>query len=157
MAWPAGVTKEEMAKRKGYQGDPGENMTQVEETLDTEAEIQKRIEDEVRKRQTEERIKSEIERRLDEDREKQADTAKVYLKDGRKYWKADNHPLCLNCEHRQEMHHDWKQVQEIENQKTWVQGSPLPVITPVIVMRKQKTYDIAIKPCQHACKCEDYR
>lgn len=65
--------------------------------------------------------------------------------------KGLGHPLCLNCGHREDMHHVWKHVQRIEEYR-----DRMGVVNQKTVVDRLQDYD-ANKPCQHACKCTEYK
>lgn len=77
---------------------------------------------------------------------------KVIIEDGRYVLKDDNHPLCKECNHRQDMHHVWRETEHQGIEKD-VYGAKREVTWIV----KHKKFDVPILPCQHACKCGNYK
>lgn len=64
--------------------------------------------------------------------------------------KGEGEPLCLNCQHRSDMHyieHRWTEQRVGKN----LQGDFLTVD----VHHRKQNYDGA-RPCQHACLCKAY-
>ncbi len=61
-------------------------------------------------------------------------------------------PLCLTCDHREEMHHDWKEHHQIVNVRDL---STLKMKQEIQTIR-EKDYTKG-RPCQHACKCTEYK
>lgn len=64
--------------------------------------------------------------------------------------KGPNHPLCHNCGHREDMHHDWTYFKipvEMKDQNGRV--------TTEYKTTKEIKWD-GDKRCQHACKCEAF-
>lgn len=74
------------------------------------------------------------------------------IEDGRYVMSDDGHPLCKECNHRQDMHHVWREVEHQgferdmygnKRETTWI--------------TKHKNFETPSNPCQHACKCWNYK
>lgn len=61
------------------------------------------------------------------------------------------HPLCFGCKHREDMHHSWQSEQVLQDFR-----DQTGKVSQRLVTIKHKVYDAA-RPCQHACKCTEYR
>ncbi len=81
------------------------------------------------------------------------ETIQAQPKKVRKYsdHKGEGEPLCLNCEHRQDMHHTWTYHEEARMVK-----NPLGEIIPYINKWKEMKIEEGNRPCQHACLCKNY-
>lgn len=66
--------------------------------------------------------------------------------------KGPHHPLCLICDHREDMHHDWKYFTRVERVRDLSNGRWMDRE----VEDKEPTFNRA-RPCQHACPCTDYK
>lgn len=95
------------------------------------------------KNKTEEIVEAQI--------EKEMKPVKVRKYSDNKDHKGEGEPLCLNCEHRQDMHHLWNY-----HEKTVV-GKTLggEMLTQEVKWKTVKIED-GNRPCQHACLCKNY-
>lgn len=75
-----------------------------------------------------------------------------YEREGRWFTKLDHHPLCLECQHREDRHHDWDVTQHQAIRKNAMTGKEMEVEWTT----KVKNYHRS-QPCQHACKCYQYK
>ena len=64
--------------------------------------------------------------------------------------KGQGHPLCLGCQHREDMHYTERRWTETKFGKN-LQGD----FVQVEVQHREPVYSGA-KPCQHACLCKAY-
>lgn len=76
----------------------------------------------------------------------------VFIEDGRYRMKNDNEALCKECNHRQDRHHVWREVE-----KNGVERDVYGVKREVTWIEKFKKFDAPVLPCQHACKCQNYK
>lgn len=76
----------------------------------------------------------------------------VRIEEGRYYLLDDNHPLCKECSHRQDMHHVWREI-EHHGMERDMYGNRRETSW----LTKEKKFDVPQLPCQHACKCWDYK
>jgi len=72
--------------------------------------------------------------------------------EGRWYTNSDNHPLCLECLHREDMHHEW----DITHHQAMRKNPMTGVEIETRWTDKTKNYTRS-RPCQHACKCWVYK
>lgn len=61
--------------------------------------------------------------------------------DGR--WYRLHEPLCFQCWHQSDMHHEWHFVERVVGKRMEV--------------NREKNYEIPKRPCQHACHCWEYK
>ena len=67
--------------------------------------------------------------------------------------KGPNHPLCMKCGHREDMHHTWSVTKVIEPLNVWDQKGKRQIVRERI--EKTPVYGQG-SPCQHACNCGEY-
>lgn len=68
-------------------------------------------------------------------------------------WLSRDHtPLCINCGHREEMHHTWRHIERSRLVRNYLSGKN----QEEKYVDKEKVYD-SQRPCQHACKCTDWK
>lgn len=74
------------------------------------------------------------------------------VEDGRHVMTDDGHPLCKECNHRQDMHHVWREVEHQGFERDMYGNKREANWTT-----KHKNFETPSNPCQHACKCWDYK